>query len=297
MSLGGLAPLSVLSLPLLVLIIYVGAWIYKRAQRHLVPLADRMLKSDSRAPIVFLRSFSQDPLMASEEQNLRNALKSFGPFVAIGSPEDELPPLGASRLYVSSEDWQSRVKGFLNEASLVIILAGSTPGLAWEIVQVRASVDPDRLVIAVSNDPNEYDSFRKIIEKNTDIVLPEYPHQEIEKSFRVSGLIRLDHGWIGTFQSRSKDCEWRARRAFDATVRETFIILEMIRNITRTKDIGMGLDFLMSFLVGIIVLVVMVGEIATSCHGSRHVRQGRPFEFRALSLAGYTCCSSDVALT
>jgi hypothetical protein len=239
-----------------------------------MPLADATLKSDTRAPIVFLRSFAQDPLMSGEEQKLRSALEPFGPFVAIGSPEDELPPLGASRLYISSEDWQSRVKTLLNEASLVIILAGSTPGLAWEIVQVRASVDPHRLVIAVSNDPNDYDNFRKIIEENTDIVLPEYPRQEIEKSFSLSGLIRLDKGWVGTFQSRQKDCEWRARRAFDTTMRETVIVLEMIRNITPSHNIGMVLDGLATIIALILVAVVMVGEIATSCHGPGSISQG-----------------------
>jgi hypothetical protein len=269
------ALLSGLAVPLIALIIYTGLPVYKQAQRHLIPLADATLKSDTRAPIVFLRSFSQDPLMSGEEQKIRKALESFGPFVAIGSPKDELPPLGASRFYVGSEDWQSRVKSLLNKASLVIVLAGSTPGLAWEIVQVRASVDPQRLVIAVSNDANDYDNFRKTTEENTDIVLPEYPHQEIEKSFRVSGLIRLDNGWVGTFQSRQKDCEWRARHVFDTTTKETFIILEMIRNITGSRDIGMVFDSLTSVIILILVLVVMVGEIATSCRG-QGPRQGVP---------------------
>jgi len=250
----------------LALVVWAILPIYKRARRHLVPLADSTLKSDTRRPIIFLRSFSQDPQISSEEENIRDALKSFGPFVAIGSPKDELPPLGASRLYVSAE-WEDRVKSLLGHASLVVILAGSTPGLAWEIFQVRALVDPSRVVIAVPNNEHVYDEFRSTVESNSDIVLPKYPDQETERSIRISGIVRLDKAWVGVFQSIPKNYGWMARRAFDETMRESFIILDVVRDSAKDRNVAFTIDWLGYAIVTIVVVAIMVGDIATSCHG------------------------------
>jgi hypothetical protein len=254
------APMIFLTL----LVLLAAVPIYKRAQRHLVPLADSTMKSDTRRPIIFLRSFSQDSDMSSEEEGLRNALKSFGPFVAIGNPKDELPPLGASRLYVTDAEWQDRVKALIGDASLVVVVAGSTPGLAWEISQVRALVDPSRLLIVVPNSDRAYREFRSIVENNTDIVLPEYPSQEREKNLRVSGLIRLNRTWVGLFQSIPKGYDWKARSTLDKTTREPFIILEIVR---KNREIGHALGILAEAIMGIFVLAIMVAQISNSCRG------------------------------
>jgi hypothetical protein len=240
--------------------------IYKRAKRHLVPLADSTLKSDVRRPIVFLRSFSQESQISSEEENIRDALKSFGPFVALGSPKDELPPLGASRLYVGDE-WEDRVRSLLGDASLVVILAGSTPAIAWEMLQVRALVDPSRVLIAVPNNEEVYNEFRSTVENSTDIVLPEYPHQETERGLRISGLVRLDKTWAGAFQAIPKKYAWTARRAFDENTREIFIILDVVRDSGKVRDVGFTLDVAGYAIVTILVMVITVGGIATSCYG------------------------------
>jgi hypothetical protein len=220
--------LSVLAAPMLFLTVYIGSYVYKKAQRHLVPLANETTKSDTRPPIVFLRSFYQDPYMSAEEQKLEDALKRFGPFIAIGNPEDKLPPLGAGRFYVGSKNWQSKVIDLLDRAALVIILAGSTPGLAWEISQVRLLVPPSKLLFAVSGDKTSYDNFKKIVEDNTDIVLPQYPHTTMDTRVGITALIRLDGTWTGIAQLVPKDIFWKARRVIDREDKEALLILEII---------------------------------------------------------------------
>jgi hypothetical protein len=62
--------------------------------------------------------------------------------VAVGKPQEHLPPLGAARLYVRSEDWQSKVKRLMRQAQAVVLVlftrnlqdqAHKAQGFQWEI--------------------------------------------------------------------------------------------------------------------------------------------------------------------
>jgi len=44
------------------------------------------------------------------ERVVEDQLSPFGPFVAIGRPEEPLSPLGAARDYVPDSDWQDEVQ-------------------------------------------------------------------------------------------------------------------------------------------------------------------------------------------
>lgn len=63
-------------------------------------------------------------------------MKKYGMPIAIGKPQERLQPLGAARTYASDDEWKDVVRGYLEEASYVILYVDFTPGVKWEIENV-----------------------------------------------------------------------------------------------------------------------------------------------------------------
>jgi hypothetical protein len=91
---------------------WLGFFLLVRARRYLQIDTDSLLAVDQRPPILFLRSFDDDEkqrftrsdkafLDFSLETRLSNHFSRFGPFIAIGSPKEAVPQLGASRVLLS----------------------------------------------------------------------------------------------------------------------------------------------------------------------------------------------------
>ena len=129
-------------------------------KRMRVAPASEVLRKDPRPPILYLRSFRdegrgrpnimpEDPFTVfakSFEQKLADIVKPFGPFVAIGRPK-KTPELGAARFYFDNNSWQCAVLELLKRSRLVILQAGSTEGLRWELVTAIQVLKPERLLI------------------------------------------------------------------------------------------------------------------------------------------------------
>jgi hypothetical protein len=134
------------------------------------PDAATLLKADERAPIVLLRSFQDDEKSVKRrsvlarllfwgfggrirlEQAIAGELSRFGPFVAIGEPGERLPDLGAARAYFSDDEWQAAVQDWIGRARTIVIIAGVTHWVTWELRQVIASSKLDRLVLMLPPD-------------------------------------------------------------------------------------------------------------------------------------------------
>ncbi|MFO1461750.1 MAG: TM2 domain-containing protein [Verrucomicrobiota bacterium] len=140
--------------------------LWRRSRRHLAPSADDAQRSDPRPPILYLRSFADDETsvvddggfrfwsasmsligVPNPEQEMAAILERAGPVVAIGRPGEELPQLGAARLYVSNDRWQAEVLALMTRAQLVVIRIGASPGVRWEIDQAFDRVPRDRIVL------------------------------------------------------------------------------------------------------------------------------------------------------
>ena len=142
--------------------------LYLRGKKHLALSVDQILAADHRPPVVYLRSFQDDSKSAAvmsgaaafyalvgvaskktEEEMLADQLTPFGPVIAIGKPGEELPELGAARMYVDSSVWHNEVEGQLDKANLVVIRLGSTEGLWWELELSIGKIKPERLLVIV----------------------------------------------------------------------------------------------------------------------------------------------------
>lgn len=135
-----------------------GLLLILMARSYLQPTATSVLDSDGRSPILLLRSFIDDEKISytktdqsfvdtSLESRLADHFTNFGPFIAVGNPSDKLPVIGAARANLTDEEWQDRVKSWIGRSSLILMMAGITDWVDWELEQVLTYCAIDRLII------------------------------------------------------------------------------------------------------------------------------------------------------
>lgn len=153
---------------LLVVVSRLGIGLLRTGWKYDAVRAERLLEQDTRPPVVYVRSFKDDDKIilgsgfprwiqyvlgyltaVSVEQELAIIMNRAGPVVAIGQPGELLPELGAARLYASDEEWRAKVTDLMRQARFVIVRAGSTANLEWEIDQAVQLV-PRRQLIFIS---------------------------------------------------------------------------------------------------------------------------------------------------
>ncbi|MFN0083796.1 MAG: hypothetical protein ACKVX9_00270 [Blastocatellia bacterium] len=135
-------------------VLYAALRLSRRARQYRAHPFER-LRSDKRPPILYLRPFSDDHeanlesyFPTTAEEKLVKRYKQDGPVVMIGEPADDIPVLGASRLYFEDDLWRTGVLHLMSISSLVIIQAGFAPGLLWELGIFRRRFEPQKLILS-----------------------------------------------------------------------------------------------------------------------------------------------------
>jgi hypothetical protein len=142
--------------------------LFRRGQAMLQPSADELLARDRRRPVVLLRSFGDEDLalvagqthghnvrLARLEEAVADRFRPFGPLVAIGNPRETLPRLGAARSYHSEMEWRWAVIGLMREALLIVVIAGLTAGLRWELEAIARDGHLWKLLILMPQSDQE----------------------------------------------------------------------------------------------------------------------------------------------
>jgi hypothetical protein len=117
-----------------------------RARAKLQPTAESVLSTDTRAPVLLLRSFVDDERVRFRfsERTLfdfslgaRLATHFFktGPFIAVDSP-NHTPAIGAARASLTDTEWQGTVVEWMRAARLIVLLAGVSLWIRWEMRQI-----------------------------------------------------------------------------------------------------------------------------------------------------------------
>jgi hypothetical protein len=182
-ALAVIAIFSVVLLPVGVALMAASYWVIRRGKKHAAALADDVLVADTRPPVLYLRSFNDEeddsrlgrflrpgdhdiahstPAWGPREQDaMAPIMAEIGPYVAIGKPRERLPELGAARTYVSDDEWQGKINEWLARARLVIVRAGATEGLRWEVGQLVSHAKPTQVLIILPPRAEHYDGFRR----------------------------------------------------------------------------------------------------------------------------------------
>jgi hypothetical protein len=139
---------------------FIGVALLFRSRRYFQADADSLLSVDRRPPILLLRSFADDAkgrwfrmltiwhfLDYSLESRLAKYFMRFGPFVAVGTPNETLPQIGAARKSFGDAEWQDAVLSWAKSAQLISIFVGSTHWVNWEVSQVLSLNLTDRLIL------------------------------------------------------------------------------------------------------------------------------------------------------
>ena len=143
----------------------------------------------------------------TQEERIAGALKPFGRVVAVGSPGESLPPAGAHRMYLPADAWQDTVADLMQCAQLVVVAAGASQSLVWELRHAVGNVPPDRLALLVVMSPESYEDFRQTITKafvtpprhgNQQWAPPRLPTRlpEHESDFTTGWVIWFTSEWI-----------------------------------------------------------------------------------------------------
>jgi hypothetical protein len=129
---------------------------FRRVRAVLSLRAQEVRLTDTRAPVLLLRSFADDDLIIvrtkrlpflpnfggklkialSLEEQIVTQLWEIGPVIAIGQPGLELDPIGAPRERIVGTAWQPRVQALVRESQLIVVVLGHTEGLFWEYEQL-----------------------------------------------------------------------------------------------------------------------------------------------------------------
>lgn len=138
-----------------VLSVALAAAVRYLARRFSRTSLELMIRKDSRAPILFLRSFSDDQVRL--ERPKRNVLAFLvllgeplptldhilleegtaqGP-VTIGAP-GTTPPFGAARAYVRNDNWTQVVSDLAQRSHAIVMTLDQTTGIKWELNEVHA---------------------------------------------------------------------------------------------------------------------------------------------------------------
>ncbi|MGW4938865.1 hypothetical protein ACWEQH_38760 [Streptomyces sp. NPDC004166] len=199
----------------------------RQGKRHLSPITTAQEVLGGPPFVLYLRTFTDDPALGdfrpgadlrssfgdahisnqalrTEEEQLKVAVRPFGPMVAVGRPGQRLPEVGARRLYLDQHGWQDTVLRLMAKAGdsgLVLMGAGRGAALRWELTQAVALVPPSRLVLLVPMWQENYESFRQDVAALFPASLPGYPNgaRLVKYKARIRGAIYFDDDWTAHF--------------------------------------------------------------------------------------------------
>jgi len=200
-------------------VLSLAAKLLRQGRQHLVPVLplDTVPAGDF---VLYLRAFTDDikftevkisnrgtasspviaPVPRTEEEQIRDAVQPSGPLIAVGRPGEPLPELGAQRGYLRHDSWQDTVLAMMRAARLVLLSAGLSQGLYWELTQAIANVPPERLVLIIPMDHQEYAQFRQQLSHCFPQGLPPYPEgKTVKYSEKIRGVIYFGPHWDAVF--------------------------------------------------------------------------------------------------
>jgi hypothetical protein len=106
---------------------------------------------------------------------IANLMNQIGPYIAIARPNDRSrwADLGAAKLEVPNEKWQMTVIDFIKKSAAIVVDAGNSDGLVWELKQVVELVNPIRLLLLLPLSEDVYANFRDRVRDIFPMPLPD----------------------------------------------------------------------------------------------------------------------------
>ncbi len=198
-----------------------------RARTKLQPTAESILSTDRRTPVLFLRSFVDDERVRflhaqrtlfdfSLEARLATHFFKTGPFIAVDSP-NHTAAIGAARATLTDTEWQGTVVEWMRAARLIVLLAGLTQWVRWEMRQI-VELGYGRKLIILMPELSKWKQFRlrtDIARKRLEVIREAFSGSPWEASLnepcvpeKIRSLMFRPDGQVTAVcaRSRSRDC-------------------------------------------------------------------------------------------
>jgi hypothetical protein len=136
---------------------YYGGKYLILGRRRSAARAAELRERDPRPIVLLLRAFGDDMMPIKSrwlrfsyadnyhyrggvtfERVVTEQVAPYGPVVATGESSERLAPLGAARDYLASDTWREAVGRWMMEARMVIVIAGASEGVRWELARLDA---------------------------------------------------------------------------------------------------------------------------------------------------------------
>lgn len=133
-------------------ILALGRWATKLSRKLMLRSLEDAQAFDPRSPIMFLRSFSDDQVelkpqrgffkqwfldetsrIVSLDHLILKEGTEIGPTVALGNPDDPVPPYGVARGYFEHSTWKEAVSKHCYQAKGIVLVMDTTAGIEWEV--------------------------------------------------------------------------------------------------------------------------------------------------------------------
>jgi hypothetical protein len=286
----------------LVIGVYVGATkLLLRGKKMMSASVDELLKADPRRPVLYLRSFLDDHAASkllsgiqtpwavifgeveTEEEMLTKILSDFGPLICIGKPGEEYPELGASRMYVTQEEWHEKVKDLLARASMVVLRLGQTEGFWWELEHSIQELNPRALLIFVPYiaDTTARDKIRQRAETLCPKPLPAFAGWE-KKGGTVGslrGIIFFDLDWTGHYVDLTRRAwTWKTLPRFLGFAKPRATVKYALRPLYQQAGVTWKeppVRWLPTIYIGSVAGILALGIIALLLFSGFHLLQDR----------------------
>jgi hypothetical protein len=218
-------------------------------------------------PIIYLRSFQDDLIsakafggvasLATEEEQLVRAFETIGPVGALGRPGERVPQIGALRMYlndVSEKEWQIKIQEAIQKSRVVILRAGFSPGLRWELRQAIQLAAPERLLLVVPSEQSMASDFFSELQGFLPSRLPD-PGQFPRKFTRssIAGFVHFEKDWSPHF------LPLRRSRWDPAVVNELVSVFQTtLQPFFRKLNLKIKLRWVSAALIHGLVLILLV---------------------------------------
>jgi heme/copper-type cytochrome/quinol oxidase subunit 2 len=129
--------------------LWLGGICFRHADRLSMPIAEDVLRSDPRSPILFLRSFSEEETALSNlpwwytssvpdllEEAVLSEFQKVGPVVGLTNRRLRSRPGTYSPYDTETEKWQERAEQLMLQAAAIVVVVTIGEGLAWEIRRI-----------------------------------------------------------------------------------------------------------------------------------------------------------------
>jgi hypothetical protein len=132
------------------------------------------LTRDPRPPVLVLRTFTSFDFEGDDADTygaqLESLLQPYGPLITLKNDLQKLPPQGPYALDVADSEWQREVLSYMEQSVAIIVFAGFSKGLLWELNEIatRGLLFRTALVIPSSFRTTDFNLAKEMLAGATD---------------------------------------------------------------------------------------------------------------------------------